>query len=230
MRLSSASLVLFFFSFSLRLMAHPIPEIPVRGTFDSDGTCTIRVEVDPRCFEADWESVIYLLHIQMTKLMSAADCEELKAQARALVDADVEFFFEPTGAVKPEFTWEFTTLGGGPLVKIDDPVMVTGTWRTTLPEDATGYSVRATPANKYAVVFENTLHGKPVERTAVLFPGEKSFTLQMDGKNASAASAPPAITDEETATPKAGGTSWMIATTLLVAALAVLWLARRSRA
>jgi hypothetical protein len=212
------------------LLAHPTPDIPVRSSFESDGTCSIRVEVDPRCFTADPEMETYLMQIQMTKLMSPAECDDLKREAKAFVDAGVEFFFEPQGGVKPEFTWEFTTLGGGPLVKIDDPVMVTGTWRTKLPEGATGYSVRATPANKYAVVFENTLQGKPVERTAVLFPGEKSFTLQMDGKNASAASAPPAITDELPAKPKVRGTSWVMATVLLVAAMAALWLARRSRA
>src|SRR6187399_1070830 len=103
MRLPSASLVLFLFSFSLTLVAHPIPEIPVRGTFDADGTCTIRVEVDPRCFEENWDTVIYLLNIQMTKLMSAAECEALKATAKAYVDAGVEFFFEPQGQVKPDF-------------------------------------------------------------------------------------------------------------------------------
>ncbi len=232
MRRTTVLATLCFLSFSPSLLAHPIPDIPVRSTFEADGMCMIRVEVDPRCFEADWEMETYLLHIQMTKLMSAADCDALKAKARAFVDAGIEFFFEPQGAVKPEFTWEFTTLGGGPLVKIDDPVMVTGTWRTKLPEGATGYSIRATQATQFAVVFENTLRGKTVERTAVLFPGEKSFTLQMDGKNATAASAPPesAATGDSPAKAAPQGTSWLMASALLVAALAVLWLARRSRA
>jgi hypothetical protein len=230
MRLSSASLVFFLFSVSLTLVAHPIPEIPVRGSFDADGTCTIRVEVDPRCFEAQWDTVIYLLNIQMTKLMSPEEREALKAQTQAYVDAGVEFFFEPQGPVKPDFTWEFTTLGGGPLVNIDDPVMVTGTWRTKAPEGLKGYSIRATDKMTFSVVYSNVLHGKPVERTAVLFPGEKSYSLQMDGSNATAAAAPPEITEDQERKAPQGGSTWLKGGALLAAALVMLWLARLRRA
>jgi hypothetical protein len=221
-----------FTIFATTLAAHPIPDIPVRGSFDADGSCAIRVEVDPRCFEEDWEMETYLLHIQMTKLMSEADCKALKAKARAFVETGVEFFFDPQGPFKPEFAWEFTTLGGGPLVNIDDPVMVTGTWRTKMAEDAVpkGYSIRATPAIKFAVVFENTLSGKPVERTATLFPGERSFTLDLSGSNATAAAAPPEITEATLEDPKSGAVSWIWGSALLAAAVAALWLARRSRA
>jgi hypothetical protein len=93
-----------------------------------------------------------------------------------------------------------------------------------------GYSIRATEKNVFSVVFENVLHGKPVERTAVLFPGERSFVLQMDGRNATAASAPPEITEDEAGKASQGGISWVKGGTLLAAALAMLWLARLKRA
>lgn len=231
MRLSALSPALLLFSLATLLQAHPIPDIPVRTSFDADGSCTIRVEVDPRCFEADWESETYLLHIQMTKLMSAADTDALKARSNAFIQRGLEFFLEPQGQIKPDFTWAFTTLGGGPLVNIDDPVMVTGTWTTKVPPDALGYSIRATKTVKFAVNFENTLRGHAVERVAVLFPGEKSFVLDLTGKSAAAADAPPALTES---TPLPTGTpprrpSWILASVLLAAALTALWLARRRR-
>lgn len=220
----------FLLSLCTALPAHPIPDIPVRGSFDEGGACTIRVEVDPRCFEADAEAEGYLLHIQMMKLMTPAEHEALKEKVRAFVRSGLEFFFEPQGRVEPEFSWEFTTLGGGPLVKADDPVMVTGTWRTTMPQGMQGYRIRAAEAVKFAVVFENTLRGRPVERTAVLFPGESSFTLDMSGKNAAASSAPPALTVAPAADAPQARPRWPATLLLLAVAVGVLWLARLVRA
>jgi len=213
------------------LPAHPIPDIPVRGEFGDDGKAAIRVEVDPRCFETDWELENYLLKIQMDKLMSPAECVALKMKAQEFVARGIEFFFEPQGAFAPDFQWEFTTLGGGPLVNIDDPVIVTGTWRGAIPAGLRSYAVRATEAIQFAVVFSNTLRGKAVERTAVLFPGEKSFSLQMDGSNATQASAPPPTTDASVQDgpsdpPALPTATWWKGAALLAAALAALWLAR----
>jgi hypothetical protein len=216
-------------SLSPTLMAHPIPDIPVRASFDAEGTCTIRVEVDPRCFYDDPEDETYLTKVQLEKLVSPAEADELKATATALIQRGVEFFFEPQGEFEPEFTWEFTAMGGGPLVKFDDPAVITGTWRTKVPEGLAGYRLHATDKIAYAVVFENTLRGTPVERTAVLFPGEKSFTLQMDGGNATVAAAPPAITYVPDAKDQGRNSPWLVGGALLVAALLALWLARLGR-
>ena len=236
----AACLAIFFLVLMGRVTAHPLPDVPVRTTFGEDGLCTIRVEVDPRCFEADPENEGYLLKIQMEKLLIDADREALKARALNFVGQGIEFFFEPQGQIKPEFKWEFTTLGGAPLVNIDDPVMITGTWSTAIPQGLEGYYLRATKAMKFSVIFANILRGQPVERTAVLFPGEKSFVLEMDGRTSSASTAPPEITEQTltaenqaaapAAAPLATASSqyWRTAGILAVA-LFCLWLAKRSQ-
>ena len=232
MRTFAIHSVFLLLSVSPMLQAHPIPDIPVRGSFEADGTYTIKAEVDPRCFEADPEADTYLTLIQKDKLWTPEEREGLKAKARDFVERGVEFFFEPQGPFKPEFTWEFTTLGGGPLVNYDDPVMVTGTWQSKVPDGLQGYHIRAKDPRNLSIVFENTLHGKRVERTAVLFPGETSFSLKMDGSNASATAAPHEITAESPSVPseKAGsGITWLRAAALLVAVLAALWLTRLGR-
>ncbi len=225
------------------LSAHPLPDVPVRTTFSADGICTIKAEVDPRCFEKDPEIEGYLLKIQLEKLLIDADRDALKARARTFMGQGIEFFFEPQGQFQPTFEWEFTTLGGGPLVNIDDPVMITGTWKGPTPADLQGYCLRATKAMKFSVIFSNTLHGQPVERTAVLFPGEKSFVLDMDGRNASASAAPPEVTEEtiagqggaagtaqqdSSASPSPVMARYWKSAGILAIALACLWFAKRA--
>lgn len=240
MRLPSALPALLLLALFRAVVAHPVPDIPVRTTFDADGTCTIRVEMDPRCFEADWEMEAYLLHIQMNKLMIEADKEALKAKSRQFIGNGIEFFFEqPELKITPDFTWAFTTLGGGPLVNIDDPVVLTGTWTTRVPEGTQGYSIRATKAVKFAVNFENTLRGHVDERVAVLFPGEKSFVFDLSGKNRVLPAAAPETSSSTTPLPAPSDTplpspsrmpSWLKASAALAVALTILWLFRRLRA
>src|SRR5690606_20669269 len=88
--------------------------------------------------------------------------------------------------VKPEFVWSFAKLGDGPLENPDDPAVLVGSWKTMLPQGLSGFRIQslaltdpeAIPMN---VVFLNHLNGKQIERYAVLFPGEKSFLLDLTG-------------------------------------------------
>lgn len=209
------------------LGAHPIPDIPVRTAFPGDGGCIIQVEVDPRCFEADPNKAPYLLQEQWSKLTDAGR-DALKQKARTFVQDMVEFFFVPMGRIAPEFVFEFTTNENVPLASAGDPVVLTGTWRTPVPAGMEGYRIRAREGCQLAVLFLNTLHGRPVERMAVLFPGETSYLLDLEGKNATAASAPPPIT----ADPEAGAAGWWLTwgrpMLLFSGALGLLLLARRA--
>ena len=53
------------------LWAHPIPELPVKSSFLAEGQATVRVEVDPRCFEANPDKAPYLLNSELTGMDEA---------------------------------------------------------------------------------------------------------------------------------------------------------------
>ncbi len=115
----------------------------------------------------------------MFESLTAERKSELQAKAAALVKADVEFFLDPIGGIRPEFQFEFTGEGRRPLASDEDVVVIRGEWPTQIPNGVTGWSIRSTLETKVAVVFQNIINGKPHPRVAVLFPGEKSFTMDL---------------------------------------------------
>lgn len=180
---------------ALPAMAHPVPDVLVRSYFSSSGESEIRVEVDPRSFEAHPEEHDYLEKTAAEKVDSAT-LGTMGATADRFLAGRVRFLLEPLGEVKPEFVWSFAKLGDGPLENPDDPAVLVGSWKTTLPKGLSGYRIEslqltdpaAIPMN---VVFLNHLDGKQIERYAVLFPGEKSFLLDLTGLATAEASLTP---------------------------------------
>lgn len=165
--------------------AHPVPDVLVRSYFSSNGEAEIRVEVDPRSFEAHPEEHEYL---EKTAAESVDDktLETMGRTASTFLAGRVRFLLEPIGEVKPEFAWSFAKLGDGLLENPDDPAVLVGSWRTTLPQGLSGFRVEALTlpdptAIPMNVVFLNHLDGTQIERYAVLFPGEKSFLLDLTG-------------------------------------------------
>lgn len=158
--------------------AHPIPDIPVHGSFQTGGGASIRVDVNPRCFDEDPTTASSMTRIVYTNLTEARKAELLKMAAE-LVKRNVEFFLEPVGRVQPDFVFEFGGEAGRPLENDESVVVISGRWSTQIPSGVTGWSVHSTPVNKLAVVFENEINGTPHPRVAVLFPDEKSFTLDL---------------------------------------------------
>jgi len=159
-------------------LAHPVPDIPVRGFFKSDGTTTIQVEIDPRCFEKDSENTPYLQNWAV-KEMTKKEHEEFNAQAGKLITQSVEFRFEPAGQFNPKFQYRYATLGGKPLGKdIETPVVILAEWKTKIPRGIRGYRIKALPKGRFSVNFVNFLDGKPQDLN-VLFPGEASYELDL---------------------------------------------------
>jgi hypothetical protein len=169
--------------------AHPVPDIPVQAFFEADGSCLLRVEVDPRCFAADPEKEPFLQHWVLQR-MTQPEKDASIAQARDLLARSVELRFEPLGKVQPEFTFSFTGHAGKPLAGNEDPVMLTGEWRTKVPAGIEGYRVKSLPGGKLSIVVVNHLRGRPVERIHVLFPNETSYLLDLTGLTAAAPTAP----------------------------------------
>lgn len=164
---------------------HPVPDVLVRSYFNSSGEAEIRVEVDPRSFEAHPEEHEYLEKSAAESVDKTA-LETMGQTASSFLAGRVRFLLEPIGEVKPEFAWSFAKLGDGPLENPDDPAVLVGSWKTRMPQGLAGFRIEsitltdpaAIPMN---VVFLNHLDGKQVERYAVLFPGEKSFLLDLTG-------------------------------------------------
>lgn len=184
---------------------HPVPDLLVHSRFESGGSVEVRVEVDPRAFEDHPEEHDYL-EKSVAESVSSEELAALGKTADGFVASRLKFHFEPLGEVVPDFSWEFRKLGDtGPLVADDDPAVLVGSWKTSLPAGLAGYRVEslkltdpdAIPMN---VVFLNHLDGKFVERYAVLFPGEKSFVLDVAGMASPLPSSAPKSVGQETAT------------------------------
>jgi hypothetical protein len=156
--------------------ANPEPDIPVRSHFNKDSSCIITVEVDPRCFTDDPMHERYLMKVDLT-YRSAADLQKLKDQAADAIQRWVRFELMPASTLKPEFT--FTGQNQSPLAKADDPVVITASWKFQRPAGLIGWRVHATKEARYSIVVLNYLDGIEQPRSATLFPGETSFTLDL---------------------------------------------------
>ena len=166
--------------FSAVLAAHSIPDIPVRGAFQTGGEAEISIEINPR----NWsESPKMALSLEQKEFLTytSAQKEELLKQTKAFVATYLEFTLEPIGRVQPDFTWDFVAETGKPLMKMDDAVVARGKWKTKIPAGVTGWKVRSLPGHKVATVFTNSVDGKEHPRFMVMFPGETSFTFDLTG-------------------------------------------------
>lgn len=169
--------------FSAVLGAHSIPDIPVRGAFQTGGEAEITIEINPR----NWsESPKMALSLEQKEFLTYTDAqrEELLKQTRAWVATYLEFTLEPIGRVQPDFTYDFVAETGKPLMKMDDAVVARGRWKTKIPAGVTGWKVRSLPGHKVATVFTNSVDGKEHPRFMVMFPGESSFTFDLTGLTA----------------------------------------------
>jgi hypothetical protein len=169
--------------------AHPIPDIPVRGVFETGGHGTIYVEMNPRCVDAEPNTAPSLTKAIYETLPPERKAE-LQRQIEQLARESVEYYLEPVGRIQPEFTWSWTGEGRRPLMNDDDVVVLTGEWKTKIAAGLTGWKIRALPGKKLAVVFQNFIDGALHPREAVLFPGETSFTLDLSRLTASTPTAP----------------------------------------
>ena len=164
------------------LQANPEPEIPVHVQFNTDGTCTLTVEVDPRCFTADPMHERYLMKVDLTH-QTAQELDQLKAEAASAVKAWIIFRGEPDLALKPEFQYQFTGQGQALLRQPDDPVVITGTWHFPAPPALGALRIESAKNARYAIVVSFAFGGIKQPKTATLFPGEKSFAIKPPAKD-----------------------------------------------
>ena len=169
--------------------AHPIPDVPVRASFEAGGVMTLQVEVDPRCFEEDPNAALSILKKDLGYWKKEL-LDSVKAKAQPFVEATLAFHLPPLGQIKPVFQWEYTAHDNVPLNHPDDIVVLTGTWTTPVPAGATGYQLKALTAGELNVVVLNRVLGQELKRIQVLFPDEESKVLDITSSLSAAASEP----------------------------------------
>ena len=156
------------------LLAHPIPDIPVIGTFEREGKAVVLVEVDPRCFAEDPEEVDFLLKEAYDKL-SDQEREKLKDQANTLMENTLRARFGPEEWFFPDFRFDFLTKEHETIILEEDIVVLRGTYERTLSQDLRTYQIKALDSADYDLIFTNVVNGKPLRRVNVLWPGEESL-------------------------------------------------------
>ena len=161
------------------LPGHPIPDVLVHTSFPIEGAATIRVEIEPRCFEESPEEVLYTFKEIFETDFTDEDREKLIETTRGFVHDVVAFEFEPGGKVEPkfEFTFEFTP--GAELEQDDDVLYILAKAEVPLSESMLKYRIHALDHGDLNVIFRNNFGGTELEEFQVLFPGESSHWLNL---------------------------------------------------
>lgn len=168
---------------SAPLLAHSIPDIPLRAEFKTGGQMELSIEINPRNWEPS-PAEAPSLELKTFMLQSQSQKDAQIARTKKFIADTLEFTLEPLGNIQPDFTWDFVAETGKPLLAMTDAVVARGKWKTTIPAGITGWRVRSKPGHKVSLVFLNSVDGKESERVAVLFPGEASFTFDLTGLSA----------------------------------------------
>lgn len=176
--------------------AHPIPDIPVIGSFERNGSASITIEVDPRCFAEDPEEVPFLQKDAFDNLGSQ-EKKALKDKARNLMQKALRVRFGSEEWFFPEFRFEFLTKEHETIVLDGDIVVIRGTYERTLSRDVKSYQIKAMDTAPYDLVFTNVVDGKPLRRVNVLWPDEESFVLDLA----------PLLAESEAGSPREGNPS-----------------------
>ena len=170
-------LITLFFRFFCSAYTHPIPDIPILGSFNSDGNSSIIIEIDPRSFAEDPESIPFIT-ANAFKDFPDSNKTELLLKAQEMIRDAFDLRFGETSWFLPDFDLNFTEKDAGDLSE-DNIVVIQGRHDTFLESNSTFYQIRAKEEAPYDLIFTNQIDGKPQRRVNVLFPGEESFKLDL---------------------------------------------------
>ena len=165
------------------LWSHPIPDIPVIGSFYSDGNASIVVEIDPRSFAEDPESIPFITE-KTFKDLPDSNKSDLIQKAEKMIGDAFDLRFGETPWFLPDFDLSFTEKDGGDFSE-ENIVVIEGRHNTFLETNASFYQIRSKEDAPYDLIFTNQINGKPQRRVNVLFPDEESFKFDLsfiDGK------------------------------------------------
>jgi hypothetical protein len=169
---------------SALLHGHPIPDIPVIGKFNSDGTSSIYIEIDTRSFAEDPEQVPFLTNSAF-KQLSDSNKTDLILQAKSMIENALQLRFGDNDWYLPEFEFDFVEQDGGDLSE-ENILVLQGQYDISLDNNSGFYQIRSQDEAPYDLIFTNQINGKPQKRVNVLFPNEESFKFDLsfiDGKS-----------------------------------------------
>ncbi len=164
--------------FSSLLNGHPIPDIPVIGSFDQNGSSVITIEIDTRSFAEDPEEVPMLEWEAFNKL-TEEEKENLLLRGKNMIQDTLLIRFNEKKWFLPSFDYNFEKKIGGNSVEETDTFVIRGYAHRKLDSDINSYQIRAKESAEYDVIFTNRLNGIAQKRVNVLFPGEDSFILDL---------------------------------------------------
>ncbi len=168
--------LLLFVSFLCTGKAHPIPDLPVWGNFDANGTSFISIEIDPRAFSDNPEKEPFLTSKAHEK-MQAQEQERLLHRARRLVEDSLLVRLNHEDWSLPDFTYDFLTLEKKDGA--EEPIVFLQARAELQREENSTYQIMAKETAPLDLIFANRINGVPHRRVNVLFPGEESFPLPL---------------------------------------------------
>ena len=164
-------------------LAHPIPDIPIIGNFYSNGNASIVVEIDPRSFAEDPESIPFITE-KTFKDLTDSNKSELLLKAEEMISDAFDLRFGESSWFLPRFDLNFAKKDGGDVSE-ENIVVIEGRHNTFLDSNVSFYQIRAKEDAPYDLIFTNRINGKAQRRVNVLFPEEESFKFDLsfiDGK------------------------------------------------
>ena len=88
------------------LVAHPIPDLPIFGQFDQNGSSQVEVEIDPRAFADDPEAEPFLTVPALEELNMSAR-QYLLDQSFELLESSLQIRMNDQKWYLPNFAYEF---------------------------------------------------------------------------------------------------------------------------
>jgi len=158
------------------LLAHPIPDLPVFGSFDVNGTSSLLVEVDPRAFAEDPEAEPFLTTLAFADFNQSMR-KQLLEEARKLVEDSLLIRLNGNDWHLPDLQYRFserntTEVPEGPVLFVEGSTEL-------IRENQATYQIMAKETARLDLIFTNRINGTPHRRVNVLFPGEESFILPL---------------------------------------------------
>ena len=162
--------------FDPSLAAHPIPDLPIWGIFDKNGTSQVEVEIDPRAFADDPEAEPFLTIPALGEL-NATSRQNLLDEANQILESSLDIRMNDQKWYLPAFHYEFVeTINKDE--NNDTIVLIRASTKIFREKNAT-YQIRARETAPLDLIFTNQINGVPHRRVNVLFPGEESFALTL---------------------------------------------------